>query len=143
MSLDNQKALESSYVMHTFGRSQVDFVGGHGMTLVDDAGRAYTDFLAGIGVCCLGHGHPALVEAVRDQAEQLLHVSNYFYIEHRGEVAALLSKLANDDVDGARILADSIVSGKADDAVFLPESKRENAAGARSRFGKPLNHLEL
>ena len=117
MSLDNQKALESSYVMHTFGRSQVDFVGGHGMTLVDDAGREYTDFLAGIGVCCLGHGHPALVEAVRDQVEQLLHVSNYFYIEHRGEVAALLSKLANDDVDGARILADAIVSGKADEVL--------------------------
>ena len=117
MSLDNQKALESSYVMHTFGRSQVDFVGGHGMTLVDDAGRAYTDFLAGIGVCCLGHGHPALVEAVRDQAEQLLHVSNYFYIEHRGEVAALLSKLANDDVDGARILADAIVAGKGDEVL--------------------------
>lgn len=117
MSFDNQKALESSYVMHTFGRSQVDFVGGHGMALVDDAGREYTDFLAGIGVCCLGHGHPALVEAVRDQAEQLLHVSNYFYIEHRGEVAALLSKLANDDVDGARILADAIVAGKADEVL--------------------------
>ncbi|MBM6755604.1 aminotransferase class III-fold pyridoxal phosphate-dependent enzyme [Collinsella tanakaei] len=115
MSLEIQKTLESSYVMHTFGRSNVDFVGGHGMTLVDDAGREYTDFLAGIGVCCLGHGHPALVEAVRDQAERLMHVSNYFYIEHRGEVAALLSKLANDDMDGARILADAIVAGHADE----------------------------
>lgn len=115
MSLEIQKTLESSYVMHTFGRSNVDFVGGHGMTLVDDAGREYTDFLAGIGVCCLGHGHPALVEAVREQAERLMHVSNYFYIEHRGEVAALLSKLANDDMDGARILADAIVAGHADE----------------------------
>ena len=115
MSLETQQTLESSYVMHTFGRSAVDFVDGHGMTLVDDAGREYTDFLAGIGVCCLGHGHPALVEAVRDQAERLMHVSNYFYIEHRGEVCALLSKLANDDADGARILADAIVAGRADE----------------------------
>lgn len=114
MSLSMQKTLESSYVMHTFGRSEVDFVSGHGMTLVDDAGREYLDFLAGIGVCCLGHAHPVLTEALRTQAEQLLHVSNYFYIEHRGEVAALLSKLANGDMDGARAVADAAVAGDAD-----------------------------
>ena len=117
MSLALQKSLESSYVMPTFGRSAVDFVSGHGMTLVGDDGREYTDFLAGIGVCCLGHGHPALVEAVRDQAERLLHVSNYYYIEHRGQVAALLSKLANDDRDGARILADAIWAGREDEVI--------------------------
>ena len=111
MSLAMQKELESPYVMHTFGRSEVDFVGGHGMVLTDDAGREYTDFLAGIGVCCLGHGHPALTEAVRSQAERLMHVSNYFYIEHRGQVAALLSKLANDDMAGARAIADAVAAG--------------------------------
>ena len=117
MSLDVQKQLESSYVMPTFGRSEVDFVGGHGMMLVDDAGREYRDFLAGIGVCCLGHGHPAVTDAVRAQAEQLLHVSNYFYIEHRGQVAALVSKLANDDVDAARAIAEAIAAG--DDEALL------------------------
>ena len=104
MSLSLQQQLESSYVMHTFGRSPVEFVGGHGMMLVGDDGREYRDFLAGIGVCCLGHGHPAVVNAVRDQPEKLLHVSNYFHIEHRGEVAALLSALADDDMDKAQAL---------------------------------------
>ena len=104
MSLPLQQQLESSYVMHTFGRSPVEFVGGHGMVLVGDDGREYRDFLAGIGVCCLGHGHPAVVNAVRNQAEKLLHVSNYFHIEHRGEVAALLSALANDDMAKAQAL---------------------------------------
>ncbi len=62
-------------------------------------------------MCCLGHGHPAVVGAVRDQAERLMHVSNYFYIEHRGQVAALISKLANDDMAGARLLAQAMVDG--------------------------------
>ena len=114
MSLSLQQQLESSYVMHTFGRSPVEFVGGHGMVLVGDDGREYRDFLAGIGVCCLGHGHPAVVNAVRDQAEKLLHVSNYFHIEHRGEVAALLSALANDDMDKAQALVSAMDSGDED-----------------------------
>ena len=114
MSRDLQQQLESAYVMHTFGRSPVEFAGGHGMTLVNDEGREYLDFLAGIGVCCLGHGHPALTAALREQTDCLLHVSNYFYIEHRGEVAALLSKLANDDMAGARAVADAVVAGDAD-----------------------------
>lgn len=111
MSLSTQQQLESSYVMHTFARSEVEFVGGHGMTLVDASGREYLDFLAGIGVCSLGHGHPVVVQAVREQAERLMHVSNYFYIEHRGEAAALISKLANGDTAGARALAQAMAEG--------------------------------
>ena len=111
MSFSLQQQLESSYVMHTFGRSPVEFTGGHDMMLVGDDGREYRDFLAGIGVCCLGHGHPAVVDAVRDQAGKLLHVSNYFHIEHRGEVAALLSKLANGDMEGASALVAAMDAG--------------------------------
>ncbi len=117
MSLATQKSLESTYVMHTFGRSEVEFTGGHGMTLVGDDGREYLDFLAGIGVCCLGHGAPAVVNAVSEQAAALTHVSNYFYIEHRGQVAALLSKLANDDLAGAKKIVDAIDAG--DDEALL------------------------
>ena len=103
MSLAAQQSLESHYVMHTFGRSPVEFVEGHGMKLTGDDGREYLDFLAGIGVCSLGHGDPAVLSALEAQTKKLMHVSNYFYIEQRGQVAALLSKLANDDVDGARV----------------------------------------
>ncbi len=119
MSLAQQKALESEYVMHTFARSEVEFTGGAGMKLTGSDGREYTDFLAGIGVCCLGHGHPAITAAVTEQAQKLVHVSNYFYIEHRGEVAALLSKLANDDMDGARAIADAIAAGDETTAAAL------------------------
>ena len=119
MSLAQQKALESDYVMHTFGRSEVEFTGGDGMKLVGDDGREYLDFLAGIGVCCLGHGHPVVRKAVAEQAEKLMHVSNYFYIEHRGEVAAMLSKLANNDMDGARAIADAVAAGDETTAAAL------------------------
>ncbi len=105
--------------MHTFGRSPVEFVEGHGMKLTGDDGREYLDFLAGIGVCSLGHGNSAVLSALEVQTKKLMHVSNYFYIEQRGQVAALLSKLANDDVDGACVLADAIASGDETTAAAL------------------------
>lgn len=99
MSYLNEVNLERDYVMRTFGRSPVEFVEGKGMLLYDDEGREYLDFLSGIGVTSLGHCHPRLVSAVADQAAKLMHVSNYFYIEKRGEVARILSDLLNDKVD--------------------------------------------
>ncbi|MDD3486587.1 MAG: aminotransferase class III-fold pyridoxal phosphate-dependent enzyme, partial [Atopobiaceae bacterium] len=101
MALAQEKDLDEKYVMHTFGRFDVEFVGGHGMTLVDEDGTEYTDFLAGIGVCCLGHGNPVVLDALKGQADKLVHCSNYFYIEHRGEVARRLSELGDEGATGA------------------------------------------
>lgn len=95
MTFENERSLESEYVMHTFGRKPVEFVEGSGMVLKDSDGKEYLDFLSGIGVCGLGHCHPAIVKAVQDQAEKLIHVGNYFYIEKRGEVAKRISDLLN------------------------------------------------
>jgi len=52
---------------------------GRGCELFDTEGRRYLDFCAGVAVCCLGHGHPALVKVIQEQAAELMHVSNYFY----------------------------------------------------------------
>ena len=84
MTLAREMALESEYVMGTFARKPVEFVEGNGMVLIDDTGKEYLDFLSGIGACSLGHCHPSIVQAVSDQAAKLIHVSNYYYIEHRG-----------------------------------------------------------
>ncbi len=111
MAFEQQKALDDAYIMHTYGRLPVEFVAGSGMTLTDDAGKTYLDFLAGIGVCSLGHAHPAVTRAIASQAEKLTSISNYFYTEHRGEVAALLSKLANNDIEGARALVEALDAG--------------------------------
>ncbi|MEA5019942.1 MAG: aspartate aminotransferase family protein [Gordonibacter sp.] len=95
MSLGQQQELESTYVMHTFGRKPVELVRGRGMTVEDDQGNTYLDFIGGIGVISLGHCHPSVVEAIRTQAARLMHVSNYYYVEGRGELARQLSDLLN------------------------------------------------
>ena len=100
MSYEEQVKLDEQYVMPTFGRKPVEFVRGHGMMLEDSDGKEYLDFLSGIGVVSLGHCHPEVVSAISAQASELIHVSNYFYIEHRGEVAELLSAMLNDNVHG-------------------------------------------
>lgn len=99
MSFETQSELESKYLMRTYGRKPVCLVSGQGMTVRDDAGREYLDFVSGVGADSLGHCHPAVVEAVESQVETLIHVSNYYYIEHRGEVAKTLSDLLNDAVE--------------------------------------------
>lgn len=95
MSLEEEQHLEESYIMHTFGRKPVELVRGAGMKVWDDTGREYLDFIAGIGVNSLGHCHPALVNALAQQEQQLIHVGNYYYIEGRGRLAQRISDLIN------------------------------------------------
>lgn len=101
MGFAQQKELESQYLMSTFGRKPVELVSGSGMEAFDDEGNAYLDFIGGIGVLSLGHCHPQVVAAIEDQAEKLMHVSNYYYIENRGEVAKTVSDLLNEGADEA------------------------------------------
>lgn len=98
MDLEEAKKLDERYIMHTFKRKDLMLVEGRGMEVVDSEGKKYKDFVAGIACDSLGHCHPAVVRAVQKQAEKLIHVSNYYYIEHRGEVAKLISELANECV---------------------------------------------
>lgn len=95
MSLNEEKQLEETYVMHTFARMPIELVRGRGMYVWDDRGKKYTDFLGGIAVCSLGHCNVNVVSAIQKQAERLMHVSNYFYIEHRGEVAKQINDMLN------------------------------------------------
>ncbi len=92
MSLAEVQALEDRYLMRTYRRGAVDFVRGEGALLWDADGKEYLDFLTGISVCSLGHCHPAVVEAVREQAGQLMHVSNLFYTEPMARLAERLSE---------------------------------------------------
>ena len=101
MSLEQTQDLESQYVMHTFARKPVKLVSGSGMTVVDDEGKKYVDFIAGIGVNCLGHCHPKVAGAIAEQAQRLMHVSNYYYIEGRAELAQTVSDLLNEQVPEA------------------------------------------
>ncbi|MDO4428991.1 MAG: aspartate aminotransferase family protein [Atopobiaceae bacterium] len=94
-----EKRLDDTFVMHTYGRLPVEFVSGHGATLVDASGREYIDLLGGIGCASLGHAHPAVVEALREQAGKIWQTGNYFYAENRGELASMLSALLSTTTD--------------------------------------------
>lgn len=93
------RALDDAYLMHTYGRLPVQFVGGHGAVLVDAEGQEYLDFLGGIGAVSLGYEHPRLVAALADQAHKVWQVGNYYYVENRGELARDLSGLLSTTTD--------------------------------------------
>ncbi|GHA87580.1 acetylornithine transaminase [Streptomyces termitum] len=80
-------------MMDTYGTPPLALVRGEGSTVWDEAGRAYTDFTGGIAVNSLGHAHPALVAAVREQAARLGHVSNLFVSEPAVALAERLLSL--------------------------------------------------
>jgi acetylornithine/N-succinyldiaminopimelate aminotransferase len=89
--LDELAALDAAHVMPTYARYSVAFTRGEGATLYDADGEPYLDFLAGISVCNAGHCHPAVVEAVREQAGRLLHASNLYLTEPGLELAERLA----------------------------------------------------
>ena len=91
MALEALQALERAAVMGTYARSPVEFVRGEGTRLWDDQGNEYLDFLTGISVAQLGHCHPAVVQAVCEQAGRLMHVGNLFYTEPGMRLAKRLS----------------------------------------------------
>ncbi|MDM8544704.1 acetylornithine transaminase [Desulfococcaceae bacterium HSG9] len=79
------------HIAATYQRFPVVFTKGRGATLWDSEGRAYTDFVAGIAVCALGHAHPRIAQAVSEQMNRLVHVSNLYYTEPQTELAAWLT----------------------------------------------------
>jgi predicted acetylornithine/succinylornithine family transaminase len=79
--------------MPTYGAPQVQFVRGRGSLLWDAEGNEYLDFLSGLAVTSLGHSHPAVADALAEQARTLLHVSNLFGTEPGWQVAVTLDRL--------------------------------------------------
>ena len=81
MSLADLQQLERDHQVPAYARLAVEFVRGEGARLWDDEGNEYLDFQTGLAVNSLGHCHPAVVAAIREQAERLIHVGNLFYTE--------------------------------------------------------------
>jgi acetylornithine/N-succinyldiaminopimelate aminotransferase len=91
LSLVELQAIESERVIGSYARLPVEFVRGEGSRLWDGDGNEYLDFLCGISVTSLGHCHPEIVAAVREQAGTLMHTSNLFYTEPAMRLAERLS----------------------------------------------------
>ena len=84
-------------VMNTYGRAEIAFVRGHGCWLESESGERYLDCASGIAVNTLGHAHPRLVAALRDQASKLWHTSNLYRIPGQEQVAKRLASLSGLD----------------------------------------------
>ena len=123
MKLNEIIEMDKKYFMNTFGnRTPVCFEYGKGINLWDTDGKMYYDFLAGIAVSALGHSNPKLVNAIKTQAEKLIHCSSLYYIEPQAKLAKV------------------IVENSCADKVFFANSGAEANEGAiklaRIYFGK-------
>jgi len=84
------KALADKAIAKTYQRIPLVITRGRGCTLWDAEGRSYTDFVAGIAVCNLGHAHDGIAAALSEQARMLLHVSNLYYTVPQTQLAVRL-----------------------------------------------------
>ena len=124
---EETKRLDDAYVMHTYGRLPVLFTYGAGAELVDEEGKRYLDFLAGIGSVSLGHAHPKVQAALVRQLERVWQTSNYFHEENRGELAHALSQLLSKKTDEqGHIVGDTGTRWK----TFFSNSGAESNEGA-------------
>src|SRR5712692_6358019 len=90
--MNNAEIVELAHanLVNNYGCMPLAFVRGHGAYLYDADGNRYLDFFCGLAVTSLGHGHPGVVRAIRDQAEKLTHVSNVFHTEPMARLAERL-----------------------------------------------------
>ncbi len=88
----NTIELTEKYVLQTYSRFPVSFIKGEGAILYGEDGKEYIDFCSGIAVTNLGHCNPLLVEALKEIAQTLWHVSNLYYIPWQAKLAELIVK---------------------------------------------------
>ena len=108
MRLNDHKALEDASVVGTYARLPLQVVRGAGSWVWDEDDNQYLDLLCGISVTNLGHCHPQVVDAIRDQARTLIHASNLFYTEPGIRLAEkrgreFLNKALQAKRDGAKL----------------------------------------
>jgi acetylornithine/N-succinyldiaminopimelate aminotransferase len=128
MELDIKQTADR-VIANTYARYPLTLVKGRGCTLVDDQGKTYTDFIAGIAVCNLGHAHPTLTAVLSQQAETLWHVSNLFYTLPQ---TALAAKLVEHSFADRVFFANS--GAEANEAAIKLARKYFNEKGDSNRF---------
>ncbi len=118
------------HVLTTYRRAEEVFVDGNGAEIRDEQGRVYLDFLSGIAVSALGHGHPELVAALQDQAARLVHVSNLYRHPYTEPVAARIAQAT-----GLEACFFSNSGSEAVEAALKIARKHQRISGAPERTG--------
>jgi acetylornithine/N-succinyldiaminopimelate aminotransferase len=91
--------MSKNCVMNTYGRFDITFEKGLGCKLYDIEGKEYVDFVSGVAVNCLGHSHPVIINALREQSEKLIHISNYYW----NTTHTLLAEKLIDNCDHSKV----------------------------------------
>lgn len=94
MSFQEIVELERQFLLPTYNRYPLAIARGKGVFVYDVEGRRYLDFVGGLGVNALGHAHPRIVKAIREQAARVIHTSNLYYHEYQGKLAQRLCALS-------------------------------------------------
>jgi acetylornithine aminotransferase/acetylornithine/N-succinyldiaminopimelate aminotransferase len=96
-TLAELQSAESKLLLNTYARYPLLLTRGEGVHVYDEHNTEYLDLLSGIGVCALGHNHPAITAAINAQAQTLIHTSNLFYTEHTAGLALRLTEMTGLD----------------------------------------------
>lgn len=146
---------EKRYLLETYTRLPVVFVKGEGLYLWDSDGRRYLDFTAGLGVVGLGHNHPVVERAVKEQVGQLVHASNLFYTPGQIDLAEVLSRetgggrcfFANSGAEAneaaiklARKYGGEVLGGDRYEIITAKNSFHGRTLGALAATGQPEKH---
>lgn len=94
----NIQELDKQYILPTYARADVEFVSGKNATLEDSNGKKYIDFTSGIAVCSVGHGNERLNSAICEQIQNVMHMSNLYYIAPQARAAEKLVKASGYDM---------------------------------------------
>ena len=90
----NLEAIDKQYVLNTYARNYVNFTKGVNATLYSDDNKDYIDFTSGIGVVSCGHGNKRVAQAICEQSNNIIHISNLYAIEPQAKLAQKISELS-------------------------------------------------
>ncbi|MEG0379695.1 MAG: aminotransferase class III-fold pyridoxal phosphate-dependent enzyme, partial [Eubacterium sp.] len=145
-------------IMKTYSRFPIAFESGNGCMLKDSNGKEYLDFVAGIAVDCLGHNNKGLNQAIADQCEKIMHVSNLYFTEPQVEAAEILVEASglnkvffcNSGAEAneaalklARIFGKKYKSEDAVEIIAMDHSFHGRTYGAISATGQPKYQKDL
>jgi acetylornithine/N-succinyldiaminopimelate aminotransferase len=139
---------ERQYLLNTYARYPLALTKGKGVYVWDSEGRKYLDFVGGLGVNALGHAHPRIVKAIREQAARVIHLSNLYYNEYQGKLAEKLVRLSGLDRaffsnSGTEAIEGAIKLARAAGHVVGGDSKCRIVALEGSFHGRTFGALSL
>lgn len=139
--------LERQYLLQNYARYPLVLKRGRGCWVYDTAGKRYLDLISGIGVNSLGHAHPRIVRAIREQAAMLVHSSNLYYHEYQGPLAKKICETSGMQRvffcnSGTEAIEGAIKMARAHGRKIHPE-KTEIIAFENSFHGRTMGALSI